>query len=77
LLRYHDPANWPLIRDAQKEMKLSHLIGGGEEHLVPRHQPDIGLGHRSPRRKNSLKAHEKRLKRNRVLTQHTGLPPRD
>jgi hypothetical protein len=43
---------------------------------VPLHQPDTGLTHRSPRRKNSQQAHEKRLKRNRVLTQHTGLPPR-
>jgi radical SAM superfamily enzyme YgiQ (UPF0313 family) len=76
LLRYHDPANWPLIREALKEMRLSHLIGSGAGRLVPLHQPSDSPKHRSPRRKNSKEAHEKRLKRNRVLTQHTGLPPR-
>jgi hypothetical protein len=76
LLRYHDPANWPLIRETLKEMQLGHLIGGGKDQLVPLHQPEGGLTHRSPRRKNSQQAHEQRLKRNRVLTQHTGLPPR-
>lgn len=27
LLRYHDPANWALIRTALEEMGLKHLIG--------------------------------------------------
>jgi uncharacterized radical SAM protein YgiQ len=76
LLRYHDPANWPLIREALKQMKLGHLIGAGKEQLVPLHQPAPGPTHRSPRRKNSKDAHEKRLRQNRMLTQHTGLPPR-
>jgi hypothetical protein len=57
-------------------MQLGHLIGPHKDQLVPLHQPHSGLTHRSPRRKNSQQAHEKRLKRNRVLTQHTGLPPR-
>ncbi|HWM27898.1 MAG TPA: DUF3362 domain-containing protein, partial [Woeseiaceae bacterium] len=73
--RYHDPANWPLIREALKELHLGHLIGAGKDHLVPLHQP-ADSKHRSPRRKNSKEAHEKRLRRTRVLTQHTGLPPR-
>jgi uncharacterized radical SAM protein YgiQ len=77
LLRYHDPANWPLIRQALKEMRLGHLIGPGPEQLVPLHQPaGRAPGPRSPRRKNTREAHEKRLKRGRLLTQHTGLPPR-
>ncbi len=76
LLRYHDPDNWPLIREALMEMNLEHLIGPGKKQLVPAHQPTADTRHKSPRRKNSASAHEVRLKKNRVLTQHTGLPPR-
>ena len=75
LLRYHDPANWPLIRAALAEMKLGHLVGPGKDQLVPKFQPK-GAAHRSPRRKNSQAAHEKRLRKGRLLSQHTGLPPR-
>ncbi len=39
LLRYHDPENWPLIRQALKNMGLKHLIGNGKQHLVPAWQP--------------------------------------
>lgn len=35
LLRYHDPANWPLIRAALEEMGLKHLIGSRRDCLVP------------------------------------------
>ncbi|HSD68554.1 MAG TPA: YgiQ family radical SAM protein [Woeseiaceae bacterium] len=76
LLRYHDPKNWPLIREALKEMKLGRLIGSGKDKLVPLHQPREGAVHRSPRRKNSALAHEKRIRKGKALTQHTGLPPR-
>ena len=38
-LRYHDPANWPTIRDALKKMGKAHLIGNGKKHLVPDWQP--------------------------------------
>ena len=31
LLRYHDPDNWPMIREALQDMKLAHLIGDGPE----------------------------------------------
>ncbi len=34
-LRYHDPANWLLLRDALKEMGRTDLIGNRPEHLVP------------------------------------------
>ncbi|MTI10216.1 YgiQ family radical SAM protein [Rhodospirillaceae bacterium RKSG073] len=34
-LRYHDPKNWPVIRDALKEMGRDDLIGRGKECLVP------------------------------------------
>jgi len=39
LLRYHDPKNWPLIREALKEMGRSDLIGNGKHHLIPALQP--------------------------------------
>ena len=38
-LRYHDPDNWPLLRDALKRMGRSDLIGSGPHQLVPAHQP--------------------------------------
>ncbi len=38
-LRYHDPKNWPLLRDALKAMGRSDLIGNGKKHLIPSFQP--------------------------------------
>ncbi|HEY3327508.1 MAG TPA: YgiQ family radical SAM protein [Novimethylophilus sp.] len=38
-LRYHDPNNWPLLREALKEMGRADLIGNGKKHLVPSFQP--------------------------------------
>ncbi|WP_299003981.1 YgiQ family radical SAM protein [uncultured Shewanella sp.] len=35
LLRYHDPAGWPLIREALVDMNKAHLIGNGANCLVP------------------------------------------
>jgi uncharacterized radical SAM protein YgiQ len=34
-LRYYDPENWPILRDALKRMGRSDLIGTGERHLIP------------------------------------------
>lgn len=34
-LRYHDPANWPVLREALKKMGRADLIGSGPECLVP------------------------------------------
>ncbi len=50
-LRYHDPENWPLLREALKEMGHADLIGNGKQHLVPSFQP-AGTGRQSegPRR---------------------------
>jgi uncharacterized radical SAM protein YgiQ len=76
LLRYHDPDNWPIIREALKEMKLEHLIGSGPDQLVPAEQPKGYKAKESARRKNTKQAHEKRVRRGKLLTQHTGLPPR-
>jgi uncharacterized radical SAM protein YgiQ len=51
-LRYHDPNNWPLLREALRQMGRADLIGNGRNQLVPTYQP-IGTGrahegHRKP-----------------------------
>ena len=38
-LRYHDPDNWPLLREALKRMGRADLIGNGKRHLIPAWQP--------------------------------------
>jgi uncharacterized radical SAM protein YgiQ len=38
-IRYHDPNNWPLLREALKNMGRADLIGNGKKHLVPAWQP--------------------------------------
>jgi radical SAM superfamily enzyme YgiQ (UPF0313 family) len=49
-LRYHDPNNWPLLRDALKDMGRSDLIGNGKKHLIPSFQPKgTGLKYRAKR----------------------------
>jgi len=37
-LRYHDPDNWPILREALRKMGRNDLIGNGKHHLVPRTQ---------------------------------------
>ncbi len=44
-LRYHDPENWPALREALKSMGRADLIGPGKHHLVPNWQPaGTGMG---------------------------------
>jgi uncharacterized radical SAM protein YgiQ len=66
-LRYHDPNNWPMLREALRRMGRADLIGGGKHQLVPSWQPagtgDGREGRRAP------------VRRGVALTQHTGLPP--
>jgi uncharacterized radical SAM protein YgiQ len=38
-LRYHDPENWPLLREALKRLGRADLIGNGKRHLIPAWQP--------------------------------------
>ena len=103
-LRYHDPNNWPLLREALKTMGRADLIGNGKKHLIPFHQPKTDGSYQSARRKSSTEATQPRavisakpvkvegsqktatstrssrpartVKSGRLLTQHTGLPPR-
>ena len=62
-LRYHDPENWPLLREELKRMGRRDLIGNGKLHLVPLRDP--------PKRHRRVTG-----KGNSFTTQHTGLPPR-
>jgi uncharacterized radical SAM protein YgiQ len=82
-LRWHDPNNWPLLREALKAMGRADLIGNGRQHLIPSYQPATDGGYTSARRKNSTppKASARAAARTAprpgtALTQHTGLPPR-
>ena len=70
-LRYHDPANWPLLREALKALGRADLIGNGRQHLIPSFQPAGTSTYQSPRRSNSTP-----VRPGTLLTQHTGLPPR-
>jgi uncharacterized radical SAM protein YgiQ len=38
-LRYHDPANWPVLREALRRLGRADLIGSGPRQLVPLRQP--------------------------------------
>jgi len=38
-LRWHDPDNWPVLREALKAMGRADLIGNGKRHLIPAFQP--------------------------------------
>ncbi|MFN4031686.1 MAG: YgiQ family radical SAM protein [Acidovorax temperans] len=89
-LRYHDPNNWPLLREALKAMGRADLIGNGKHHLIPTFQPLTDGSYQSARRKNSTPVGQKAApakpqgqaakpgqpQKGRLLTQHTGLPPR-
>jgi len=66
-LRYHDPNNWPMLREALRRMGRAELIGGGKHQLVPSWQP-AGTGDQREGRRG-------RLQPGVALTQHTGLPP--
>ncbi len=69
-LRYHDPENWPVLREALKRMGRADLIGNGKHHLIPAYQP-VGTGMRkgssNPRGRSGAPTLPFR-------TQHTGLP---
>ena len=43
-LRYHDPENWPVLREALKRMGRADLIGPARHQLIPAWQP-AGTGH--------------------------------
>jgi uncharacterized radical SAM protein YgiQ len=67
-LRYHDPNNWPLLRETLRRLGRTDLIGPGRAQLVPAYQPP-GTG-TPPGGARSLTAKATRP----IRTQHTGLP---
>ncbi len=67
LLRYHDPNNWPLIREALISMGKKHLIGDKESCLVP--AEDLDAKTPAQRRKSG------RHGANRFATKHTKSQP--
>ncbi|CAB5499513.1 UPF0313 [4Fe-4S] protein YgiQ [Bathymodiolus azoricus thioautotrophic gill symbiont] len=52
-LRYHDPKNWDILRQALRQMGRSDLIGNGEEHLVPYSRAGNTLKSQLPRKNNN------------------------
>jgi uncharacterized radical SAM protein YgiQ len=77
-LRWHDANNWPLLRAALKDLGRADLIGNGKHQLIPTYQPSTDGAYVSARRKNSTGegARTSTVTQGRLLTQHTGLPPR-
>jgi uncharacterized radical SAM protein YgiQ len=63
-LRYHDPNNWPLLREALRRMGRADLIGSSRAQLVPAYQP-AGTGVQAAARPVGTRP---------MRTQHTGLP---
>jgi len=65
-LRYHDPDNWPVLREALRRMGRADLIGSAKDQLIPSYQPrgtgTAGEGRRKPPQAQPFR------------TQHTGLP---
>jgi uncharacterized radical SAM protein YgiQ len=74
-LRYHDPHNWPMLREALQRMGRADLIGGGKTQLVPSWQP-AGTGRAHEGQRGSRLQPRVAPQRGTALTQHTGLPPR-
>ena len=60
ILRYHDPAGWPMIREALRKMGKANLIGKGPNCLVP----EEGRNEKAARGKGG--------KGRAALTRHTG-----
>lgn len=62
-LRYHDPRNWPLLREALKRLGRADLIGNGKRHLIPSFQPKGSLDKGERGKKHRSKS---------FVTKHTG-----
>lgn len=59
-LRYHDEANWPLLRETLIKIGREDLIGSGKEHLVP---PAEKRAHAGNRRVKNLRSGSKRRRK--------------
>jgi len=78
-LRWHDANNWPLLRDALKQMGRADLIGPGKHHLIPAWQPkgtgELAEGARRPHklRNGKVAGEQGKTFTTPARTQHTGL----
>ncbi|MCX4189404.1 YgiQ family radical SAM protein [Methylophaga sp. OBS3] len=68
-LRYHDPENWPMLREALQNMGRADLIGNGKKHLIPTYQP-AGTGEQGEGRRVSRKAVTPAMAAKQFRTQH-------
>ena len=59
-LRYHDEANWPVLREALMTIGRGDLIGSGKEHLVP---PAVKMNKPGVRRGQSSRSNTKKRKK--------------
>ncbi len=79
-LRYHDPDNWPVLREALRHMGRADLIGNGKHQLIPAYQPTgtgnaAAGGRRAPPGAGGRAGNGQRAGAPRPFrTQHTGLP---
>lgn len=62
-LRYHDPKNWPMLREALKKLGREDLIGNGKKHLIPSFQPKGTFDKDSDKKKSRSK---------KFVTKYTG-----
>ncbi len=62
-LRYHDPANWPLLREALKRMGRDELIGNGKRDLIPAWQPQGDKRDKHPHIKREVSQARKKVAR--------------
>lgn len=73
-LRYHDPENWPLLREALQNMGRADLIGNGKKHLIPTWQPagtgGQGEGHRVSSKAKRPTSNGQKQKGKSFRTQH-------
>lgn len=70
-LRYHDPDNWPLLRQTLRYMGRGELIGSGKECLIPaesRRERERGAINRTGNRNNAARRGQK------FTTNHQGIP---
>jgi len=69
-LRYHDPENWPQLREALQRMGRAELIGNSKKHLVPSFQPR-GTGETPAKARRSKRPASPIVTAKRFRTQHT------
>lgn len=73
LLRYHDQANWPVIREGLNALGLKHLIGSRADCLIPaENADDRGRGYVSGRPKFTSRPAATRFTGAPAVTQANG-----